>query len=396
MMYFYDVLNNLDTPKLPKKNTGKDKIPVILSADDNYSCFVGITGASILYNTESFIEFYIISEGISDKNKAKISDTFSHITNHYSIKFLECDSKKMFSSIKLRQNYHVKLNTCNRLLFPLLAPDVDRAIYLDVDLIVMGDIKELWEQELDGHIIGAVPLLIDRPCVVEEMRRRIGAEKTEYKYFNSGILLLDYKKWRQQSNGSNQQIIDDLMALLSSINANVTPDELLLNKHAFINSGYKALAHKFNVNPYYCYQYLLRNKNKLSSYEQDTLKDFEKTLKKYDYWEAAKLEEKPVVRHFFGHEKPWNSVKQTYFPMPITINFEDFWFYAKMTPYFQQIKDDFLMTKMATPLVWEDDPKKKRKYQAKVEKYKILQFLTFGLVKTFSKRKKHYKKKLVS
>lgn len=35
MMYFYDVLNNLDTPILPKKNTGKDKIPVILSADDN-------------------------------------------------------------------------------------------------------------------------------------------------------------------------------------------------------------------------------------------------------------------------------------------------------------------------------------------------------------------------
>ena len=61
LTYFTGIINNLPEPK--KRNNKLDsneKIPVILSADDNYSCFVATTGASILYNTNSFIEFYIL------------------------------------------------------------------------------------------------------------------------------------------------------------------------------------------------------------------------------------------------------------------------------------------------------------------------------------------------
>jgi lipopolysaccharide biosynthesis glycosyltransferase len=389
MLYFFDIINNLPTPAKRARSEGVG-IPVILSSDDNYSCFVATTGASILYNTKSFIEFYIIGEGITEKNKKMIEKTFSAITSDFSIKFLECDSEKEFTIIKLTENYHVTLNTCNRLLFPKLAPKIDRAIYLDVDLIVKGDIKEIWDEKLDGHIIAAVPLFIDRLRVMDQMREKAGIpEDITYKYFNSGVMLIDYKEWRKQK-GSNQKIVDDLFDVLGGINADVTPDELILNKFCHLNGGYKILPHKYNVNPYYSYQYLLKNKNKLNDYEKDTLIEFEKAIKKYRYEEAAKLDDEPVVRHFFGHEKPWNTVKQGYFPLPISANFADFWFYAKMTLYFEQIKNVFLAAKMDCPF-YNYDERKIAKYRRKALMYKLLQTITLGTIKKFVEKKNHYR-----
>lgn len=403
MLFFFDVLNHLPTPEKREAaaRTGV-KIPVILSADDNYSCFVAVTGASILYNTNSFIEFYIISEGISDANKALIVKTFTDITSDFSVEFLECDSTKEFTQIKLPENYHVKLNTCNRLLFPKLAPKVDRAVYLDVDLIVLGDIKQIWDEKLDGHIIGAVPLLMDRLSTVEIMRNKAGIpEDTSYSYFNSGVMLIDYAQWRQKK-GSNKQIIADLFNILSTMNADVTPDELILNKFAYLNGGYKVLPHKYNVHPYYSYQYLLNNQKKLSLYEKNTLDEIEACLEKYNYKKEIKLNGDPVVRHFFAHEKPWTNVKQVYFPIPIIKHFENFWFYAKMTPYFDDIKYKFLSWRLPEPeKVYPEEYEKISDYgllvkdafnfsknKIKYWRYKFLSNITFG-----KKRQKYKNKK---
>ena len=112
-----------DTPK------ANDKIPVILSSDNNYACFVATTGMSILYNTKSFIDFYILSDGITDESKELIRQSFESVTPHFSLTFVECDANKEFSSIKLPDDYHVKLSTCNRLLVPKLLPKLKRAIH---------------------------------------------------------------------------------------------------------------------------------------------------------------------------------------------------------------------------------------------------------------------------
>jgi len=52
----------------------KEHISVFLVADDYYALFVATTMASILKNTNSFVDFYILSDGISAKNKLKISN----------------------------------------------------------------------------------------------------------------------------------------------------------------------------------------------------------------------------------------------------------------------------------------------------------------------------------
>jgi lipopolysaccharide biosynthesis glycosyltransferase len=92
-----------------------------------------------------------------------------------------------------------------RLALPQLAPEsVDRLIYLDSDLIVVGDIAELWRQNLNGFPVGAVSDAgIDGVVYEEGFDARPFAERWQLapgpgRYFNAGVLLIDLAKVRAE------------------------------------------------------------------------------------------------------------------------------------------------------------------------------------------------------
>jgi lipopolysaccharide biosynthesis glycosyltransferase len=84
-----------------------------------------------------------------------------------------------------------------RLLIPQLFPaSVSRVLYLDTDVLVLDDLAPLWELDLEGAALGAVldaldPLLEHGGPGVENMPR-------VHKYFNSGVLLIDLPRWRDE------------------------------------------------------------------------------------------------------------------------------------------------------------------------------------------------------
>ena len=345
LTFFFNTINSLPEPKKRSdKLDSNEKIPVILSADDNYSCFVSTTGCSILYNTNSFIEFYVLSEGISDKNKELIRQSFANITPHFSLEFVECDSEKDFSKINILKDYHVKLNTCNRLLVPKLIPNLKRAIYLDVDLIFLDDIKKLWDEDLDGHIFGCVPLLHETFNTLMYLRNKakLPDNVKDYYYLNSGVMLIDYDKWREKI-GNNKKIIENLFDIIGRVDCTTLPDEIILNKFAYENGGYKRLDLKYNTQGVYIYEYLKRNKKLLLNVDKGILSQFEKSISYFNFEDIEQLKEAPVVHHFYGSEKPWNNVRIHFSPsIPSLNHFSDFWFYAKMTPFFTEIEKGFL------------------------------------------------------
>ncbi len=69
-------------------------------------------------------------------------------------------------------------------------PEVDRALYLDADMVVLGDIGELWRTDLAGKLLGAVD-------IPGSTRWRELGMPGEYGYFNSGLLLFDLEQWRR-------------------------------------------------------------------------------------------------------------------------------------------------------------------------------------------------------
>lgn len=89
--------------------------------------------------------------------------------------------------------------------YPILLPElmprsVERVLFLDVDLLVLDDIRELWETDLDGRVFGAAPDAAVPKCSGARGVtgwRELGIPE-DATYFNCGVLLIDLARWRER------------------------------------------------------------------------------------------------------------------------------------------------------------------------------------------------------
>lgn len=97
--------------------------------------------------------------------------------------------------------------TCYYRLFlgDVLPESIDRVLYLDADILVQGNLAELWEIPFDGNVVQAVP---DAYAPTQHLPRlsRIDFDdgirfSSETPYFNAGVQLIDLKRWRQERVG---------------------------------------------------------------------------------------------------------------------------------------------------------------------------------------------------
>ena len=176
-----------------------DEISIVLASDDNYAQHGAVACASILANHrgERPIHFYYFDDGISEEKQAGLAATVTGLQG--SITFIPTAGKE----IQAHTSGHVNRAAYLRLLIPELVPQaVHRVIYLDTDLVVLDDIQELWEMDLQGKPVGAVPDL----GILASSRMRRQKEETlgiqEGKlYFNSGVMVMDLEAWREKQYG---------------------------------------------------------------------------------------------------------------------------------------------------------------------------------------------------
>lgn len=265
-----------------------EHIPVFYACDDKYAPLAAASIASVLFNTSAFIDIYILDCNLSEKNKRKLNMLKEKFSN-FSIEFVPVDAEAKFGHINLRNYLSVACFT--RFLIPDLKPEINRCIYLDCDTILFGDIADLWNQDLNGFIIGAVP----DPNIFNVPERKslhysAALLSDSHLYFNSGVLLIDCQQWRDKN------ILDKLVeSERKTAESRIFNDQDVLN-NAF-DSNYCTLDVRFNV-----------KSNLVNFCPQDKI----------------------VVRHFTGHIKPW--LKMGF----LQLNTHDFWFYCQMTPFFAE------------------------------------------------------------
>ena len=100
----------------------------------------------------------------------------------------------------------------------MVPQNVERILYLDCDTVICDNLDDLWNEDLQGKTIGAVEDVAS--CVFWE---ETGIEK-QFRYFCSGVILIDLKKWRE-SDAQNR-----LLNYLDSRNGVVRHhDQTILN-----------------------------------------------------------------------------------------------------------------------------------------------------------------------
>ncbi len=189
-----------------------DHIAIFAAADENYVKPMATMMASVLINHkgEMPIKFYLSGAGICDENKALIEAlAASHSASVEWVEINNTDAENFrASAVRLRASAifetkasHFSDHACDRLLMPGLLPEeLSRAIYLDVDLVVLGDIEELWNLPVSDYPVLAtqeyiVPTISD-PYVVNLFKDLDLDPDT--KYFNSGVMLVNLDYWREQ------------------------------------------------------------------------------------------------------------------------------------------------------------------------------------------------------
>ena len=127
----------------------------------------------------------------------------------------------------------------SRYFIPKIVPDLEKAIYLDVDIIVKKDIKDLYNQDMENHPIAAMEESRHyTPTIVRRLRKIWPTYAGQY--FNSGVLLLDIQKLIAM-NFTNQAI----QMTLSMKHVLEFPDQDILN--ILFENNVKSLDCFFNL-----------------------------------------------------------------------------------------------------------------------------------------------------
>ena len=157
-----------------------------MSCDDNYVVHLCVVIASILNNTRGKIHFIVLAPNLSEENKQKIATVCGD--NELSIvnTSVKLDN---FSNVEIKCN-HISLSACSRFFIPQLDFPYEKGVYLDCDIVVNGDIKELFDIDLGDNYAAALDDFVSS---------KYAAKFGSTRYFNSGVLLLNISKIRKDN-----------------------------------------------------------------------------------------------------------------------------------------------------------------------------------------------------
>ena len=166
---------------------------IAFNIDSNYMQHCAVTLVSIFENNkEEDISIHIIARGLTENNKQVLRE----ITERYhdAIFFYEPDMK-LLEGFNIRKfSKRISLATYYRCILSRLLPtSIDKVIYLDCDLVILGSIRPFWDISLEGVGVAAVE---DMGCREPE-RYEILQYPMEYSYFNAGVLLINLDFWRK-------------------------------------------------------------------------------------------------------------------------------------------------------------------------------------------------------
>lgn len=151
-----------------------ENVPVLLASDYRGVKGLAVAVKSAIENRDCPLAFFIFERGIPDSEKQLLEANWRENYPDLPIQWLPVEPNKYSHLRKWRGGdmIYARLGLDK-------IPGLDRCIYLDIDVVVNSGLKELFETDLEGKVMGAV----------EEYPGQL----------NSGVLLIDVVSWRSQN-----------------------------------------------------------------------------------------------------------------------------------------------------------------------------------------------------
>lgn len=196
-----------------------ENINVLCSTDDKFAQHCAVMATSLLRHTESSVTIHVIESKLSTDNQQKLKETvitnggeiiFHHVGEDYA-KLLQVIDGCAVSDAAYYRFYVTSL---------IEDESIEKVLYLDCDIVVMDDVARLFQIDMTDYPLGAV-----RDIVNPANEKQMFGISFSYRdrYFNSGVLLINLKLWRQ--NNYQEQLIQKAR----QINSFIFPDQDPLN-----------------------------------------------------------------------------------------------------------------------------------------------------------------------
>ena len=183
---------NCPAINLTSPQTSKPVVPIIMATNQNYSPYVAVTIQSILENAskEYYYDIYVFYTELGKETVRKLEAAEA---DRYRVNTVNITSA-LNSKLKLRTCSHYTIETYYRFFAPEVLPFYDTLIYVDCDLVVLGDISELYKLDIGNCILGAVKNYMNRFVANYVENLHVSPEK----YFNAGVLIINTKKFMEE------------------------------------------------------------------------------------------------------------------------------------------------------------------------------------------------------
>lgn len=178
----------------------RNVIPIFFTIDNNYVPYNAVALKSIIENASKDYQYNVIIlyQDLTEENRTSLQ---SLSNENFSIEFRYM--KQSFETItdrienRLRCDYFT-LTIYFRLFIADMFPEYDKGIYIDSDIVVPGDISELYNVELGNNLIAASTdhSIQEIPELINYMENAVGVKKQEY--INSGVLVMNLKMMREK------------------------------------------------------------------------------------------------------------------------------------------------------------------------------------------------------
>ncbi|MFS0822744.1 glycosyltransferase family 8 protein [Bacillus sp. 1P02SD] len=273
---------------------------VVYSTDDNYAQHVGVSLISLFENNLEFeqITVFLIENNITNINKKKLKSIC--IRYNRAIHFINFNI--ILNQLKLNINNSISINAYARLfLSSFIDSNINKILYLDCDSIINDSLSDLWKYNIKNYYVAGVA------DTVSDLTKFSINMSTENIYINSGVLLINLKKWRE--NNIEQKFIK----FISDRQGNVFHhDQGVLN--GTLKEKILVLPPKYNAMTIF----FTMNRNEIFIYYG---------MKEYCYnvSELKEAKDKPVIIHFTpafvnrpwikGCKHPFNYLYQKYLKM---------------------------------------------------------------------------------
>ena len=197
-------------------------IPVFYACDDQFVKYTVVSLYSMIANASRDRRYvvHILNAGISQE----LRETVSALADEcFEIRFVDVTEHIDSIPCKLPLRDYYSKTTYYRLFIADMFPDYDKAVYIDSDTVVNGDISEFFDTDIGDSWLGACheQAMVQTEEFGGYVEKVIGISR--YSYFNAGILLMNCVQLRRH------KVLERFIDTLGYYNFVVTQDEDYLN-----------------------------------------------------------------------------------------------------------------------------------------------------------------------